>query len=210
LGLLLPLVLVARGAWTAILAAGLTVAGLVVVSLLLFGSAPWLDYWANTLPYQQRVMLEPYGFVWTLMAAPFAFAYKIGLDVPTALKLHVVLTIFIVGPTLLAVRHCTDWPLTIAIVALASVLATPYALNYDLAIPAAALLFYLASRTEPFGRPELAVIGAFWFMPYAAMGLDVLAGIPVSAPLSMCLLAVLLREALNGRRALARPAATAT
>lgn len=193
LGILITFVLLLRGAWRTIAAAAATVVVLLLLSLALFGSDAWSAYLGTTVPYQKRVLLEPFGFVWTLMASPFAWAYKVGIDVPTALKLHGGIALVIGALTLICVRACSDWQLTTAIIALASVLISPYALTYELTIPTAALLAYLLSRERPLPMPHLVVIGLFWATPYAAMLVDVL-GVPVMTLLSLALLAALLSQ----------------
>jgi hypothetical protein len=186
IAILLPLVLAVRSEWAAMAAAAATAAGLALLSVLLFGTAPWHDYVAYTLPYQARLLAEPGGFVWTMMISPYAFLCQLGVPPALALKAHAVLAVAVAGAALAVVRVTRASALTAAVVGFAAVLIPPYALAYDLAIPAAGLMWWLSEDKRPLRLWELALVGAFWVLPFVLMALNVL-HVPVMPPIIVAL-----------------------
>jgi hypothetical protein len=194
LGLLVPLVLVMRGQWHAIGCAALTGLGLTALSFALFGLAPWHDYIAHTLPYQARVINEPYGFAWAMMTTPYAFFCQIGVVPVAAMYLHKAAALGVAAAALLVLRRRRDASTDAVITALAAVIIVPYGLAYDLAIPAAALLWHLSARRETLSAPALIIAGLFWALPVVMILLNTF-GLPVMPPVVAALFAALAFEA---------------
>jgi hypothetical protein len=197
LGLLLPIILLMQREWLAIIVASINAVSLILLSLLAFGPEPWLDFIRQTLPYQSQVISQPTGFVWNGMVSFYAFFYKIGYDVSSALKLHVATAIIIAAFTIYTSWQSLPWPLMIAIIALGSILVTPYVVYYDLGIAAAGLIWYLKSQTEPIKLLFLIAIAMFWALPVILIILDLM-GITLIAPVMLAVFAGLVWEALRG------------
>ncbi len=130
-GLLFPLALAAGGHWRATAAAAATAAGLIAASALAFGPRTWLAFAAN-IPALQSAVLEQnlngahklqsvFGLLRFLGAAPWA-AYAV----------HAAGLAFLAGSVIALWRSRAPYDLKAAWLALATVLATPYAFVYDL------------------------------------------------------------------------------
>lgn len=129
LGLLLPLAFVAGREWRAFAGATVTVAVLILLSLLAFGLAPWQGFF-NMAPLVGSITTE--GLVgWHKMASVFASLRLAGVTEPIALGVHAACA------TLSAVIVWRLWRTTAdplaraAILAPASVLVSPYLYLYD-------------------------------------------------------------------------------
>jgi hypothetical protein len=205
LGLLLPLALLITGEYRAFAAASLAAGLLIALSLVLFGLAPWYAYAAHTLPFQQRLMTEMIGIYPTMMITPYAELWWLGVPAVPALVLHGLIATVVAGCALATWHAPIDRDLKNAVLALASLVVVPYCLNYDLAIPAAALLSWAMRGAGSPAPLTLAALGLFWFVPYVGMAL-VLWGLPLLPVAVLALLAALVYEAWNQSR---RPVAVA-
>jgi alpha-1,2-mannosyltransferase len=202
LGLLLPAALLITGEYRAFAAASVTAGLLIGLSLLLFGLGPWYAYAAHTLPFQQRLMSEMIGIYPTMMITPYAEFWWLGVPAGPALVLHGLVATGVAGCALATWHARIDRNLKNVVLALASLVVVPYCLNYDLAIPAAALLSWATRGTGALAPLTLAALGLFWFVPYVGMVL-VLWGIPLLPVAVLALLAALVYEAWNQSRRLA-------
>jgi hypothetical protein len=88
-------------------------------------------------------------------------------------------------------------PLKASVVALGSVLMVPYLLAYDLAIPCAALVWYLSERTAQPARAEIALIALAWTLPFGLCILLQTQGLPVLPLVVMVCFGWLAAEALG-------------
>jgi hypothetical protein len=200
LGLLLPAALLIMGERRAFAAAIVAAGLLIALSVVLFGLEPWYEYVAHTLPFQQRLMTEMIGIYPTMMITPYAEFWWLGVPAGPALVLHGLVAAGVVACALSTWHAQIDRDLKNAILALASLVVVPYCLNYDLAIPAAALLSWATRGTEPPAPVTLAALGLFWFVPYVGMAL-VLWGTPLLPVAVLALLGALVYEAWTQARA---------
>lgn len=200
LGLLIPLLLLIERRWLTIASAAATAALLAAVSVALYGLEPWQAYLANTVPYQARVLAEPFGLVWAMMITPYAFLCQIGLAPPVAMKLHTALALVVGAAALWSIRGKADGSLAATVIALAAVLITPYSLAYDLAIPAAALLWHLSERTRALSPVAEGALAPFWALPLILIPLNII-GAPVMPPVIAVLFALIVAEARFGESA---------
>ncbi|WP_018262645.1 glycosyltransferase family 87 protein [Methylobacterium sp. WSM2598] len=170
LGLLFPLVLIARQRWDAFAAAAVTTLGLIGLSLLAFGPEPWRAYLAVTLPFQGEVITGMDGFYTTLMTTPYAGLWWVGVPVPAALAVQGAVSLIVAGGVAWLVRRDPARPdgpegaagLHAALVAAGCILVTPYCLSYDLAIPiTAALAWRLRCPAPPPRAVDLALLALF-------------------------------------------------
>lgn len=143
-GLLIPIALAAGGHWRAFGAAAVSVAGLVLLSLLLFGDATWHQFFAaiaaSRSTYETGVKLPafvtPFGAVMVLGGPP-ALAYAAQAAVSAAA----------VALVAVAWRRQLSLPVRAAALAAAAVVAVPVALFYDLLLAGlAAAWLYRSER----------------------------------------------------------------
>lgn len=132
---LAPIGLVAGGHWRALGAAALTSTAGIALSLLLFGMQPWVD-WLHALPRFQA-MFADYPPLVRNAISPFATAVRLGLETEVIIWLGAVVAAIMVWigfsrPTSPANRS--------ALIMGGALLLTPYAMNYELAVFAPAML----------------------------------------------------------------------
>lgn len=89
-------------------------------------------------------------------------------------------------------------PFKAAGLCLATVLVTPYALDYDLMLLAPAMAFYVAGAGEKGFAPwEKTVLAALWVMPLLARSLADYYALPIAVPLMLCGVFLLHRRGYN-------------
>jgi alpha-1,2-mannosyltransferase len=139
-GLLIPVALAAGGYWRSVAAAAAAVAGLVLMSLLLFGEATWQHFFAaiaaSRTTYESGVKLSAF-------VTPFGALRVSGAAPGAAYAAQALATIAAAGLVALAWGRRLSLPIRAAALAAATIVAVPVALFYDamLATVAAAWLY---------------------------------------------------------------------
>ncbi len=191
LGLVLPPVLIVLGAWRTIAAATATALLLVGASIAVLGLAPWQHFLTETSAYQYALLQQFRGFYPMMMMSAFADARSLGLPMAAAWALQLAVAVPVLVATVWAARRGRDPVRRAATVAVAAVLLTPYAFNYDLTAIAAVLvwrLFGAPARTAP-----VLVTALAWLAP-ALLMLVRFAGGGGAWLVVLALFAVLVRE----------------
>lgn len=178
---LVPLALLASRAWWALAATVATVIVQSLVTLLLFGTACWLDFlaaarWAGS----EAAAAEMYERVHAHMTTLLAAAKIVGLPNGAAMALQMCGAALAVAAVAWAfARHPPSHART-AVLVTATFLVSPYTLNYDmlLLMPAAALLFLNPAPTG-YVPGERAVYPALWLVPHFCMVLNAV-GVPLT------------------------------
>jgi Glycosyltransferase family 87 len=199
LGPLLVIVLLMRREWTAVAAACVSALALAGASLLLWGPDPWLAYIHTTVPFQAKLLQDMNGFYARVMTTPYGGFYALGAPTAIAMIAQVIVAVMVVIASIFVLRRKTvAWPLQVVIIAFGASLLTPYMLAYDLAIPLAALLWYISDQNPTMENRELWAFAALWSLCFS-VGITVQAlGLPI-LPLLMlaCFLLLLLRAHRN-------------
>ncbi len=183
LGLLLPLLLVVERQWTAILSAAVTAVGLVLVSIAVWGIEPWQQYFRDVVPLQNWFIANMAGRQYGLLVpSVYGGLVHAGVPVMPALAIHCVVALGVALCAIKALLAPVATPLRAAIVTLASTLLTPYILAYDLAVPFAALVWYLAASRVAATRLGAATVGLAWALPFGVVVMMSLYHLPL-APL---------------------------
>ena len=197
LGLLIPVGLVAAGAWRPITSAVLTVLALVFLSAQIFGWESWDAWFRITVPFQALVLEEGTGLFAMMMPSAFMAARIIGLDVGYAYLVQVPFSLVAFAATWRAFRISGARQIAHATLLLATVVATPYIFNYDLTMIGPAVLLMLSyGRTEGFRSGEERLWLLVWLLPILVMVLNGL-GLPVGSLILVAALASVLAR-LNG------------
>ena len=126
--LLLPVGLIAGRHWRAVAAASVTSAILFALSVLLFGFSPWLD-WVQALP-RFRDIFDSYPALHRNGITPYALALGMG-----AASQWITLAILpaVIAAAAFAFRRTDDWRIRFVAIVGGSLLASPYAMHYELA-----------------------------------------------------------------------------
>jgi hypothetical protein len=179
LGLLLPLLMLATGAWRAIRTAIVTTVVMVALSIAAFGTAPWHTYLTETMPFQWQFIELMNGFYRFQMITPYTALYFLGVPQQGALAMQLAISLVIVLITIRVARSGAPWPLKCAVVAFGSVLMVPYVLAYDLAAPYAALIWHLIDDRPAEDSARVMLAGILWALPFALAIAAQIAGIPL-------------------------------
>ncbi len=175
LGLVLPLALVALGAWRTILSAVITTIALVAVSAAAFGLEPWRQYLFVTSVFQLGFLQGFHGFYTYMMCSVLAAARTLGASFALASAAQWAVSVPVILVSGLAMRWTKDVRQRAMILATATPLATPYAFNYDLTAVSAVVAWRLLARAEegPETTPRPLLVLA-WLTPILMMPLNIL------------------------------------
>lgn len=200
LGLFLPLLLVVERQWRAFAAAALTATAMMALSVALFGIEPWQHYVREVLPLQESFIYGMRGRQYGLMVpSVYGGLVHVGLSTGAALAVHAVAAAVVAGLTVRAMLAPVDWPLKAALVATASLMMSPYVLAYDLAVPCAALLWYLTASGKAPDRFGGTAVALAWSMPFGIVMLASLLHLPLGPVALLGLFGWLLVAALGWR-----------
>ena len=129
LGLVLPLALLAGREWRAIAGAAASASGLILLSLVVFGLAPWQAWFANAAFYTAIAGEGLAG--WHRMASVYGALRLAGLDAPLALAIHAVIALAAAGAAAFVWFRRPEIGPRAAALAAATALASPYLFVYD-------------------------------------------------------------------------------
>lgn len=206
-GLLAPLVLALTGRWRVIASAAATVAVLTVVTTLAFGVDVWSAFF-KWMPFTRVYVLEQGGPGWYKIQSIFSWVRMWGSSVPLAYVVHGTAFVIIAGATLWLWRNKIAYSLQAAGLCIATILATPYVLDYDL-IGCSIAIAYLAAAGQqrgfiPYEKTALALL---WLVPLIARSVGENLLIPLAVPAMLLTFVLVLRRAADdlGYRRIAVP-----
>jgi len=165
LGLMLPLALLAKRRWAAMIGAGLSVLLFAGLSVAVLGVAPWQAFIAN-IPHPFR-LLENSSLSLPRMVSAFSMVRMAGWDASYAYQAQALSTALAAIFTLaLWADARTSARVRGASLGIAMLMATPHVFHYDLAILAVPLLLWLkeAESTRWF-TGERALLAFSWLAP---------------------------------------------
>lgn len=190
--LAIPVALLAGRHWRTIAAASVTVMLATLAAYIAFGPEPWLAFAAN-LAFTRHVVLEMGGLEAYKLQSAFSAVRLAGGSVPLAYATQAATSFVGLAGLALLWRGDADGRLKLAGLIVASLLATPYAMDYDMTMlgPAlAALASYGVERGfRPYGKSVLALA---WVMPLGARPL----ALATSVPFGVLVMAVLFAHIL--------------
>jgi alpha-1,2-mannosyltransferase len=181
LALAVPVALLAGGFLRTTVAAVVTVVVATLATVAAFGIEPWQAFAAST-SFTQHVVLEQGAPGFAKMQSPFAAVRLLGGGIPLAYAVQGIVTVAVLAALALIWRSESDLRLKAAALMVASLLTTPYCMDYDMVVlgPAIAALasLGLASGFRPYGMTLLAAV---WIMPLVARPLAVASDVPIGA-----------------------------
>ncbi len=192
-GLLFPLVLIATAQWRAVIAAGVTVAMLIVVSWLAFGVASWQAFF-HWMPMFSQAFLVEGRAPWFKMQSLYAMVRFLGGGESLGWTLQYGLMAAVSIAMVVLWRSRVRYALRAAGLACGALLVTPYLFLYDVMVLAIAVAFIVRlGLAHGFKSNEIAALGlvAILLLSYIFLG------IPTG------LVATLIVSALIARRCMA-------
>lgn len=194
-GVMIPLVLIATGRWRAFLAATTTVAVLTLATVAAFGPEVWRAFFAST--HLTRIeVLELGGTGWHKIQSLFSILRMWGGSIPLAYAAQGALMLALAGSLVWLWRSATAFPLKAAALIVASLLATPYSLDYDLVALAPAIALLVADGfARGFSPWQKSALAFLWFMPLIARTVAEQTLIPLGVPAMLLVFVLILRRA---------------
>ncbi|HZQ41110.1 MAG TPA: glycosyltransferase family 87 protein [Rhizomicrobium sp.] len=167
-GALIPLALAAGGYWRSFAAATVTVLALAIIVTLLFGTGIWPAFFAGS-NFTRTVILEQGATGFEKIQTFFSQVRLLGGPVALAYTVQGIVLLFSAVTTWRAWHMPSSLGVRGAILCLATLIATPYALDYDLMLLAPALALVAAEGAARGFRPyELSLLTLLWLLPFAA------------------------------------------
>ena len=194
-GILIPLVLAATGRWRSFLAAGTTVALLVLAATFAFGMDTWRAFFTFA-EYTRITVLETGETGWHKIQSVFSWARMWGAPVTLAYTIQGAVTVVLAGALVWLWRSPAAFALKAAALCIATILATPYSLDYDLMVLAPAVAFLaLDGLARGFAPYEKTTLAALWAVPLIARSVAQVAFIPLGVIAMLVTFALVMRRA---------------
>lgn len=195
-GLVLPLALVAGRRWTAIISAAGTVVLLTLATLAAFGVETWRAF-QSSLAFTRTVILEEGNTGWEKIQSAFSAARALGAGISMAYAIQGVLT----GTVMLALALLwygrADMRLKSAALITATLLSTPYVLDYDMVVLGPALAFAVSWELARGVRPWMAsLLAAVWVAPLLTRTIAASTHVPLGLIVMVAFFAATIRGAM--------------
>jgi hypothetical protein len=202
-GVMIPLALLASQRWSSIAAAIATVAALVAVSLAVLGGGVWHAF-AESMNFTQAIVLEQGGTGWEKIQSAFSAARNWGADVHTTYAIQIALGLALAATLAWLWHSDAAFELKASALATASLLATPYVLDYDLVVLAIAIAFLARhGLARGFRDYEISLLASAWIVPLLSRGIAGATGIPLGLIAMLALYAFTLHRAAVDRESAA-------
>lgn len=196
-GALIPIALVAGGHWRTVGAATLTVAGLIALSYFALGVGIWHAF-ANSTTFTQTVVLEAGGTGWEKIQSIFSALRMWGGSVPLAYASQASLAAVLAVTLAWLWRSDAAFELKAAALATASLLATPYVLDYDLVVSGLAIAYIARlDLANGFRSFEISLLAAAWIMPLFSRGIAQISGVPLELLVLLLLYVFIIKHAVR-------------
>lgn len=203
-GVLIPLALLASQRWTTIIAAAATVIGLVIAATLSLGTGIWQAF-LNSTNFTQHIVLEQGGTGWEKIQSIFSAVSAWGASVPVAYAVQAALGVALAASIVWLWRSEAAFDLKASALATASLLATPYVLDYDLMVLAIAIAFFVRhGLARGFGDWEITLLAFAWVVPLVSRGIAAATTVPLGLIAMLALYAVTIHRAARDVRDAAR------
>jgi Glycosyltransferase family 87 len=198
-GVLIPVALLAGGRWSSIAAAAATVATLLAVSFVTLGGDVWHAF-ADSMTFTQTVVLEQGSTGWEKIQSVFSAVRMWGAGVHLAYAVQIALALMLATSLGWLWHSDAAFELKASALATASLLATPYVLDYDLVALAVGIVFFARhGLSGGFRTFEISLLAAAWIAPLLSRGVAGATGIPLGLLALLVLYVFTLRRALIDR-----------
>src|ERR1700761_4132249 len=198
-GVLIPVALLASQRWSTIAAAIATIAALVTISFASLGAGVWHAF-IDSMNFTQTVVLEQGGTGWEKIQSIFSAPRNWGADVRTAYAIQTALAVILAASLAWLWHSEAAFELKASALATASLLATPYVLDYDLVVLAVAIAFFACHGIKQgFRDYETSLLAAAWIVPLLSRGVAGATGIPLGLIVMLALYGCTLKRALHDR-----------
>jgi arabinofuranan 3-O-arabinosyltransferase len=181
-GLIFPLVLAVSGRWRTVVSAAATAAVFCGAAAVAFGPETWVAFWGTVHGHAGNYLAQE-GLPWGMLQTVFGLVRWLGAGATVAATVQLTAAVAVATLVCLIWRRPVPYPLKAAALAVATLLVTPYAFHYDLAILSVAGAFFLKDcLTSGFMSGEriaLFVLFAALFFSAGVIPLGPLLNLPV-------------------------------
>jgi alpha-1,2-mannosyltransferase len=193
-GLMIPLALLAKGGRRTFTAAAATVALLCAATVAAFGPHVWAAFLDSTR-FTRLIALEQGDVGWYKIQSVFAWARMWGATIPIAYAVQGTMDLAVGAALIWLWRSPVPYALKAAALCLAAMLATPFALDYDMMALAPAIAFFAADGfARGFGPWEKTALAVLWLTPLIARNVAFVTLIPLGVPAILAVFILLLRR----------------
>jgi alpha-1,2-mannosyltransferase len=209
-GLVIPATLIAGRHWRAVASAAVTLALMTVATVAAFGLESWVAF-ARNLAFTREFVIERGAAGFEKIQSVFAGVHLIGGGVQTAYAAQAVITLLAMAAVILLWRSNTDRRIKGAAAIMATLLTTPYCLDYDMMALGPAIALMGAHGVENgFGPFEKTCLVLAFAAPLVARPLATLLPLPIGALTMMAVFALIVWNARRDEAlAASKPFATA-
>ena len=198
-GVMIPVALLASQRWSTIATAIATIVALIALSFVTLGGDVWHAFIGST-HFTQTVVLEQGGTGWEKIQSAFSAARNWGADVHTAYAIQIALGVPLAATLAWLWHGDAAFELKASALATASLLATPYVLDYDLVVLAISIAFLVRHGfARGFSDYEISVLAAAWIVPLLTRAIAGASGIPLGLIVMLALYGLTLRRAIADR-----------
>lgn len=198
-GVLIPVALLAGGYWRTIGAAAATVAALLTLSLVTLGGDVWHAF-ADSTTFTQTIVLEQGGTGWEKIQSVFSAVRMWGGSVQLAYAIQIALAVTLATSLAWLWHSEAAFELKAAALAVGSLLATPYVLDYDLVVAAIAIAYCARlGLAQGFRDYEISLLAAAWLVPLLTRGVAQVTAIPLGLLVLLMFYVFILRRAALDR-----------
>ncbi|GAA4743261.1 glycosyltransferase family 87 protein [Sphingomonas daechungensis] len=197
LALIIPALLLADRNWRAIAGAFLSAAILVAATLLVWGLPVWQAFF-DSLPLTRAVVIEQGVTGWHKIMSPFATVRMWGGGLTMSYAVQLAATIASITAVVVLTCRKADADLRNALVCAATLLSTPYVLDYDAVVllPALAWL-WRHGRANGYLSWEKSLMLFAWFTPLVARQVGEWTLIPLGLAPPLIVAAISVRRAVH-------------
>jgi alpha-1,2-mannosyltransferase len=198
-GVMIPIALLAGGYWRTVGGAILTVAALIALSTLTLGTDIWHAF-ANSTTFTQTVVLEAGNTGWEKIQSIFSAVRMWGGSISIAYAAQIALALTLMATLAWLWRSDAAFELKAAALAVGSLLATPYVLDYDLVVLGLAIAYLVRlGLAQGFRSFEISALAAAWIVPLGSRGIAQITTIPLGLSVMLLLYVLIMRRALQDR-----------
>ncbi|MBX9711977.1 MAG: DUF2029 domain-containing protein [Xanthobacteraceae bacterium] len=195
-GVMIPLALIVGARWSTIAAAIATVMALIALATAALGIGIWHAFF-DSMTFTRNVVLEQGGTGWEKIQSIFSAVSAWGASVHTAYACQAALAATLAISIAWLWRSNAAFDLKASALATASLLATPYVLDYDLVVLAVSIaLLARHGVAHGFRHYEITMLGAAWAVPLFSRSIASVTGIPLGLVVMLALYVVTIRRAV--------------
>ena len=193
-GIIVPFALLAAGHWRALASAAMTTIATVLISLAVFGTASWAAFFKFGA-FTKEAILEQGAAGWFKLQGVFPAVRMLGGSIGTAYTAQAIVSVLALALTVWIWRQRARHDVKAAVLILATMLATPYAFNYDAMLLGPGIAFLVADGLKHgFAPYEKSVLALLWVTPLFSRELTALTSLPIALIAGSTALVFLVQE----------------